>query len=154
MLGMAISARFLLNQSAETWAMVLDFVVLLGMFLAVVRWVRGYRSLMGWDEITFGQTVKYVFELFVVAAVFSSVVKWWYFTEMRPGMFEALVNDAMELVKEAYPSEVMDEVRGLMTAKLYAVFSGVMNALLGLAMGVVEWPMIRNEQQMKKRMQE
>ncbi len=149
-LGMAISSRFLLNLSDAEWAVILNFIVLLAMFMMVVKWIRSYRSLMGWVKISFGQTLAFVVKLFVIGAVFSSMVKWYYFTYVRPELFQSLVNEALLMVKDLYSEDVIEDCRKLLTPFAFAAFSAVTNSLLGFAMAIAEWPMVKREQEQKR----
>ncbi len=149
-LGMAISSRFLLNQVDALWSAVLNFIVLFAMFTVVVRWIRNYRTLMGWEKITFRKSVAFVVQLFVIAALFSSLVKWYYFSYVRPELFASLTNEALLALEPSYSKEVIEQCRQLMSPLVFAIFSAIMNMFLGVLMGIVEWPMVKREQDSKE----
>lgn len=149
-LGMAISSRFLLNQVDAIWSAILNFIVLFAMFMVVVRWIRNYRTLMGWEKITFWKSVAFVVQLFVIAALFSSLVKWYYFSYVRPELFASLTNEALLMLEPAYSKEVIEQCRQWMSPCIFAIFSAIANIFLGVLMGVVEWPMVKREQESKE----
>lgn len=148
-MGAAISSRFWLNLQNNGWAAAVSFLVLFLMFTAMTWWLRTYREKMQIAKLTFGEVMRFTFLVFAIGALFSSIVKYYYFSQLKPFYFQALLEEASQMMREMdYPKELVAQSKELLTPGVYATGSFILNTILGLLMGVVTWPMIRNEQNM------
>lgn len=138
--GAAIASRFLLGLRTDTVSILVSFVVLFLMFWVIPYWFEKYRAIREFKTYKFKIILKFCLLLFLVGAVSSSLVKYYYFEYMRPAMF-AEINDMVvaELNNmNAYPKEKMiDEAMLYVTAANYAIISGFFNLLLALPMALI-----------------
>ncbi len=153
-LGMAISSRFLLSFNMAMWAQVISTLLLFFLISAMFYWLRQLRELLPEKQLTFKTTVLFSFQLFVVAAIFSSLVKYFYFTHIKAWEFQQLVdNSALIMEKELkYPAELVKESIKYITPAAFAVASAIMNSLGGVILGIANWFFFKKEQELRKRM--
>lgn len=150
-MGAAISSRFWLNLQNSGWAAAVSFLVLFLMFTAITWWLRIYREKSQTDCLSFGQVMRFTIVVFVIGAIVSSLFKYYYFSQMKPFYFQALLEESAQMMREMdYSEEMIFQSKNLMTPEVYAFGSFLVNSILGVLMGLVTWPMIRNEQKMRK----
>lgn len=147
-LGMAISSRFLLNFREGIFYEILSFILLFSLFSALIYWLRQYREFIPDKKLTFGKVVGFSFQLFVIAAVFSSAVKYIFFTYVKPLEFQMILNQTLDfMLKEAaYPPQLVKQSVDFFTPANFAIMSGLLNVLAGVLMGCIVWPLFRREQ--------
>ncbi len=151
-LGMAISSRFLLSFNLAMWAQVVSTLLLFFLISAMFYWLRQLRELIPEKQLTFKTTVLFSFQLFLIAAIFSSFVKYFYFTYVKAWEFQLLVdNSALIMEKELkYPAVLVKESIKYITPVTFAVASAIMNTIGGILLGVVNWFFFKKEQELRK----
>lgn len=149
-LGAAIASRFMLNFSDSGVAMAVNFGLLFMMFSLMPYWLRGYRQKSRKTELTLKDTIVYTMKVFIVASVVSAVFKYVYFEYWHADRFAEIMGMVMAEVKSmGYPQDLMAETEKMINPGLVAVGSLLQNAILGLPMALVTWPLIKREQEMR-----
>lgn len=148
-LGMAISSRFLLNFREGTFAEILSFVLLFSLFSALVYWLKQYRQLLPDNKLTFKLLISFTFHLFIIAAVFSSIVKFVTFTYFKQLEFQMMINETLDFMKKdaGYSKEMIQQSASYLTPMSFAIMSGILNVIAGLLMGLMVWPLFKKEQE-------
>ncbi len=148
-LGMAIASRFLLGFQDGILSEVVSFILLFSMFSAVVYWLRQLRQKQPEKKYIMKKLIAHTFQIFIVAAVFSSIVKYSFFTYIKPYEFKVMVEQTMAFMQAEsdYPEELLSQSRELLTPAMISIMSGILNALLGLLMGLIVWPLFKKEQE-------
>ncbi len=148
-LGMAIASRFLLGFQEGVLSEVTSFILLFSMFSAVVYWLRQLRQKQPDQKYNLKKLVAHTFQIFIVAAVFSSIVKYLFFTYIKPFEFKIMVEQTVDFMSSEsdYPEEIISQSKELLTPAIISMFSGILNALLGLLMGLIVWPLFKKEQE-------
>lgn len=148
-LGMAISSRFLLNFRDGVLAEILSFVLLFSLFSALIYWLRQFRATLPENKLNLKSLQAFTFQLFLVASFFSSIVKFIFFTYIKPLEFQLILNQTVSfMTQEAiYPKEIIEQSQLYLTPSNFAIMSGVMNVISGLVMGFVVWPLFKKEQE-------
>jgi len=148
-LVMAISSRFLLNFREGIFFQILSFFLLFSLFSALIYWLKQYREYMPEKKLTLGKVVYFSFQLFVIAAVFSSIVKYFFFMYVKPLEFQMIMNQTVDfMLKEAkYPPQMVKESVSFFTPANFAIMSGLINVFAGVLMSCIVWPLLKREQE-------
>lgn len=149
-LGMAIASRFLLGFQEGILSEITSFILLFSMFSAVVYWLRQLRHKQPDQKYQMRKLIAHTFQIFIVAAIFSSIVKYLFFTYIKPYEFQVMVEQTMDFMKTEsdYPEEIILQSKELLSPAIISIFSGILNALLGLLMGLIVWPLFKKEQEL------
>lgn len=148
-LGMAISSRFLLNFREGVLSEVLSFILLFSLFSALIYWLKRYRASLPEQKMSLKLLQGFTFQLFLIASFFSSIVKFLFFTYIKPLEFELIVNQTISFMsaEKIYPEEMIQQSAMYLTPENFAFISGIMNVVFGLIMGFVVWPLFKKEQE-------
>lgn len=171
-LGLAISSRFLLSfNTQETWTHVLDFILLFGMYSALIMWVKEYQKTLPDKKISFKQVLSFSVQIFLVGAVVSSIFKYIYFEFIKPQEFAIIVNeiiedsntslkhaheqyvlslkgnDGLSVFKQAYFQSNINSITWHKTVATSIYFEPIIsilrNVLGGLVLGWFIWPLFK-----------
>lgn len=148
-LGMAISSRFLLNFQTGILSNILSFVLLFSLFSAMIYWLKKYRDTLPEKKLSLKLLQSFTFQLFIIASIFSSIVKYVFFTYLKPLEFKMIVSQTMNfMTQEAiYPKEMLQQSAAFLTPMNFAFVSALMNLFFGMIMGFILWPLFKKEQE-------
>lgn len=148
-LGMAISSRFLLNFREGILSEILSFFLMFSLFSALIYWLKQFRAILPEKKLSLKSLQGFTFQLFLIASFFSSVVKFIFFTYIKPLEFQLIVNQTISfMTQEAlYPQEMIEQSQLYLTPENYAIMTGFTNVFFGLIMGFVVWPLFKKEQE-------
>lgn len=147
--GMAISSRFLLNFHTGLFSQILSFLLLFMMLSALIYWARKYRETLPDKKITQKILCRFLMIVFLIGAIFSSVVKYIYFEYIKSDEFQYLVTQAMNMMiteQSEYKGEIEQSMQYVIPAN-FAIITGVGNLILGFITYFIIWPIFKNEQE-------
>ncbi len=159
-LGMAISSRFLLNLNPAVWAQVISMLLLFFLISAVLFWLRQLREFLPGKQFTLKTTVLFTFQLFLIAAVFSSLFKYIYFMYINPAKLQMLLEQSLNLSKEFFAGMKLspEEMNAINTPpSLSSMALGIsigyifLNSLGGFLLGFMNWFFFKKEQELRKK---
>ncbi len=173
-LGIAISSRFLLDFQDGALSQVVSFILLFGIYSAMMMWVKAFQKTLPEEKITLKQVISYTFKIFLIGAIASSIFKYIYFQHIKPDIFAAListyddaysetvekVNELLLKAKEANNTndiavykEGINQLQWWKSVFINSYFqpfsSLIINLIGGLLLGWFIWPVFKINQQRK-----
>lgn len=171
-LGFAISSRFLLNFQDGIWSEIVSFILLFGIYSALIMWLKEYQKTLPENKISLKKIIAFTFKTFLIGGIISSLFKFAYFQHLKPDIFATItsqydqiyseyilkINQLLEDArKQNKPNDVLILQEGLTQLKWWKsivissyfepIMSLFINLLGGLFLGWFIWPIFKINQQ-------
>ncbi len=132
-LSLAISSRFLLNFQEGILASIVSFVLLFGIYSALIIWLKEYQQTLPEKKINLKQVFLFTVKVFLIGSIIASFFKYYYFQYIKPSVFQSIIGQY-----EAFYGEYLSKFNELLlTAKKENNTNDI--AMLKNGIETIEW---------------